>query len=281
MSNKSGKAKKQSLIVSIMFMSAVIVVLTAMIIGVNAVLSIRSVSGTAYSTYEESKDLGYNTEIKSQVQSTIAILQAEYDEFKAGKKTEDEAKRDAKETIRVMRYRDDQSGYFWIDSTDYTLVMHPILTENEGDNRYELKDPNGVMIVQEIVKVCQSPEKGGFNEFYFTKADGVTVAPKIAYSQIFEPWGWIVSTGNYIDDIDQAKKTTQDQLDSMYNGVLIRVGVVFVVAVLIGLIIAYIVGKKIIAPLRKIQSFARRISDGDLTEDINRTDRRRSAAGSE
>lgn len=269
MSNKSGKAKKQSLIVSIMFMSAVIVVLTAMIIGVNAVLSIRSVSGTAYSTYEESKDLGYNTEIKSQVQSTIAILQAEYDEFKAGKKTEDEAKRDAKETIRVMRYRDDQSGYFWIDSTDYTLVMHPILTENEGDNRYELKDPNGVMIVQEIVKVCQSPEKGGFNEFYFTKADGVTVAPKIAYSQIFEPWGWIVSTGNYIDDIDQAKKTTQDQLDSMYNGVLIRVGVVFVVAVLIGLIIAYIVGKKIIAPLRKIQSFAGRISDGDLTEDIN------------
>ncbi len=269
MSNKNRKKKKRSLIVSIMVMSAVIVVLTAVIIGLNAVVSLHSMSGTAYNTYEESKDSGYNTEIKSQVQCTIAILQAEYDKFKQGKKTEEEAKRDAKETIRVMRYRDDQSGYFWIDSTDYTLVMHPILTENEGNNRYELKDPNGVMIVQEIVKVCQSAEKGGFNEFYFTKADGVTVAPKIAYSQIFDPWGWIVSTGNYIDDIDQAKNATRNELDSMYNSVLIRVVIVFILTVLIALVIAYIVGRRIIAPLKTIQSFAGRISEGDLTRDIN------------
>lgn len=83
-----------------------------------------------------------------------------------------QAKEDAKETIRVMRYRDDQSGYFWIDDTDYTLVMHPILSEQEGNNRYELEDQNGIMIIQEIMKVCQSAEKGGYNEFYFTKAGG-------------------------------------------------------------------------------------------------------------
>lgn len=260
--------KKKSLIVSVMIMSAVIVVLTACIIGGNAVLSLRSMSTSAYSTYETAMDEGYKTEIKSQVQSTMAIMQAEYDKYMAGEKTEEEAKYDAKETIRAMRYRDDQSGYFWIDDTDYILVMHPILVENEGNNRYDLEDPNGVMIVQSIVKTCQSPEGGGFNEFYFTKADGVTVAPKIAYSQIFEPWGWIVSTGNYVDDITLAKEDTQKDLDGQYNSMLLRVDVMFVVAILIALVIAFMVARVITAPLRKIQEFAGHISEGDLTTDV-------------
>lgn len=263
------KKKKSSLIVSIMVMSAVIVVLTACIVGANAVLSLRSMTGTSYSTYEEAMDAGYKKEIKSQVQSTIAILQAEYDKYLAGEKTEAQAKNDAKEIIRVMRYRDDQSGYFWIDDTDYILVMHPILVGNEGNNRYELRDPNGVMIVQEILRVCQTPEGGGFNQFDFTKADGVTVAPKIAYSQIFKPWGWVVSTGNYIDDIGEEKEITKNELDGLYNSALMRVDVVFIVAIAIGLAIAFVVGRVITAPLKKIQDFAGHISEGDLTTDVD------------
>ncbi|MCH5267222.1 MAG: methyl-accepting chemotaxis protein [Lachnospiraceae bacterium] len=265
----NSKNKKRSLILSIMLMSAVIVVLTALAIGGNAVMSLRSMTGTANQIYDYAMNQGYNTEIKSQVQSTIAVMQAEYDKFQAGEKTEEQAKYDAKETIRIMRYRDDQSGYFWIDDTDYNLIMHPILVENEGTNRYDLKDPNGVMIIQEVVKVCQTPEKGGFNEFYFTKSDGVTVAPKIAYSQIFEPWGWIVSTGNYIDDIDQAREETSSYLKGIYQKVLMRVDIVFIISILIALIIAYVVAQRIINPLKRIQEFANRISKGDLTTDID------------
>lgn len=261
--------KRKSLIVSIMIMSAVIVILTAIIIGGNAVMSLRSMSDSAYKTYEEAMDEGYNKEIKSEIQGTIAILQGEYDQYLAGEKTEEEAKYDAKETIRAMRYRDDQSGYFWIDDTDYILVMHPILPENEGNNRYELQDPNGVMIVQEIMRVCSTPEGGGYNEFYFTKSDGVTVAPKIAYSQIFEPWGWVVSTGNYTDDIDLEKENTQNELNSLYNSVMTRTIVIFFVAILIGLAIAYVVGRILTAPLKKIQAFAGHISEGDLTTDVD------------
>ena len=261
--------KRKSLIASIMIMSAVIVILTAIIVGGNAVLSLRAMSNLAFETYEEAMDEGYNKEIKSEVQSTIAVIQGEYDQYLAGVKTEEEAKYDAKETIRAMRYRDDQSGYFWIDDTEYILVMHPILPENEGNNRYELQDPNGVMIVQEIMRVCNTPEGGGYNEFYFTKSDGVTVAPKIAYSQIFKPWGWVVSTGNYTDDIDEAKESTQNELNSLYNSVLLRVEIIFVIAILIGLAIAYVVGRKLIAPLKKIQEFAGHISEGDMTTDVD------------
>ena len=102
-------------------------------------------------------------------------------------------KKEAMEILRNARYGEDGEGYFWIDGTDYTLLMHPILSEQEGTNRYDLTDQNGVKIIQNIMKSAEAG--GGYNEFYFTKADGKTVAPKIAYSEEFEPWGWVITTG--------------------------------------------------------------------------------------
>lgn len=263
------KKKTKSLVFAIMRLCTAIAVLTAIVIGGTAILSIRTLSRSAYVAYETTVDEGYQTEIKSQVQSTMAILRDEYAKSQSGEKTVDKAQNDAKEIIRNMRYRDDQSGYFWIDDTEYTLIMHPVLAENEGTNRYTLEDQNGVMIIQEIMKVCQSAEKGGFNQFYFTKADGVTVAPKIAYSEIFEPWGWIVSTGNYIDDMNIEKADMRTYLDNQYKGVLTSVIIVFCIMSVIALIAAYISGKAIVAPLKKIQEFASRIAQGDLTTDVD------------
>lgn len=263
------KKKTKSLVFAIMRLCTAIAILTAVVIGGTATLSIRTLSQSSYVAYETTVDDGYQSEIKSQVQSAIAVLQSEYDKFQAGEKTEEEAKYDASECIRAMRYRDDQSGYFWIDGIDYTLIMHPILTEQEGTNRYDMKDQNGVMITQEVVKICQTPEKGGFNEFYFTKSDGVTVAPKLAYSQIFEPWGWVVSTGNYIDEMNLEKADMREYLDSQYNRMLTWVGVIFCITITAALIAAFISGRTIVAPLKKIQEFASRISEGNLTTDVD------------
>lgn len=266
--SKSNKKNHRSLRWSITILCLVIVSLTAVAIGLNGVISIKQVSNQSYTTYENATNAGYELEIKSQVQCTMTILQNEYDMVQAGTKTEEQAKKDASETIRAMRYRDDQSGYFWIDDTDYTLIMHPILAEQEGNNRRDLEDQNGVMIIQEIMKVCQSSEKGGFNEFYFTKSDGTTVAPKLAYSQIFEPWGWVVSTGNYIDDIQADMADVKNDLKNTYDRLLIRIDIVFVAAVIVAVIIAFLYGKHMVKPLQKIQEFAGRISQGDMTSEI-------------
>ncbi|MCM1182940.1 MAG: cache domain-containing protein [Roseburia sp.] len=263
------KKREKSLIGSLMLLATIAVVVTAFGIGFNAVVTAKSLTQSSFEYYEEAMNDGYRTEIKSQVQSTMAVLQAEYDLYQSGAKTEDEAKYDASETIRAMRYRDDQSGYFWIDDTDYILVMHPILVDKEGDYRYELEDPNGVMIIQEIMKTCQSPEKGGYNEFYFTKADGVTVAPKIAYSQIFEPWGWVVSTGNYTDDIQAAIAEKGSAIDAVYQSSLAKIDAVFAAMVVAALLIAYFYGKRLIRPLKDIQRFANNISEGNLTTQVS------------
>ncbi len=226
-------------------------------------------SKMANSDYEKAKVEGYDAEITSQVQAVLSILQSEYDKVQTGELSEEEAKQEAAEIVRAIRYGDDSSGYFWIDDTDYILVMHPILPEQEGSNRYTLEDQNGIMIIQSIYSVCTSAEKAGFNEFYFTKSDGVTVAPKRAYSAMFEPWNWMISTGNYIDEMEADMKNVK----STIKNTEIRLEVAMVVA---GIIIAVaavfasaVFGGAICAPLTKIQKLADRMAVGDLSSNVD------------
>ena len=159
---------KHSIKTTVKFFFILCVVVMALFVGGFSIISQKQFFTLAEKDYEATKQEGYETEIKSQVEAVIAILQAEYDKVQSGILTENEAKNEAKEIIRSMRYREDGSGYFWIDDTDYNLVMHPILTDQEGSNRLELKDQNGVFIIKEIMKTVQQEEAGGFNEFYFT-----------------------------------------------------------------------------------------------------------------
>lgn len=104
--------------------------------------------------YEESMLDGYSMEIKSQVQGALSVVQSFYDQSQRGELTVEEAKKRAADAVRAMRYRDDASGYIWIDGSDHVLVMHPILTEQEGSNRYDLTDKNGVKVTQNIVSAA-------------------------------------------------------------------------------------------------------------------------------
>ena len=179
-----------------------------------------------------------------------------------GELTEEEAKELAKEAVRSMRYRDDDSGYIWIDGVDYTLVMHPILSEQEGDNRYDMTDQNGVKVTQNVVATAQAG--GGYNSFYFTKSDGVTVAPKVAYSELFEPWGWAVATGNYVDDMEVQIAGAKDEIHTHFRQMLLVYGVTAVVVLAAALAIAAMSGIRITGGIKKVEINLRQAATGDM-----------------
>ncbi len=265
---KEKKRRVKSLKTTLVLVCAALGIVIGVVVGLIGVLTIRNISNDAYDEYAKAMDEGYRTEIKSQVQSVLAILQCEYDKSVAGELTEEEAKQEAAEIVRAMRYRDDAGGYFWIDDKEYTLIMHPILPEQEGNNRYNLEDQNGVMIIQEIMRVCQSADKGGYNEFYFTKSDGVTVAPKVAYSGYFEPWGWAVSTGNYVDDMDAQMQTVKESIAAEFRHSCMLMAICCAVLLVITVVVSFIVGEFLVLPLRRVKDFAVSLSEGDLTSDV-------------
>lgn len=253
---------------SIMLMNLIIVIIVSVLVSAIAIFSLNRTFRESMDVYHSAKLEGYKQEIVSETQSAISMVQMEYDKYKNGEMTEEQAKKRAAEDIRYFRYRDDQSGYFWIDDLDYNLVMHPILTDQEGTNRKDLEDKKGNMIIQMIRKSCTSSRKGGFNEFYFTKADGKTVAPKLVYSQLFEPWGWMLSTGNYTDDMSKEMASTEKSLKAMNDQMVIGMIILMIACIVVSAIVSFKVGKKTVAPLQKIQKFADRMAKGDLRQSI-------------
>jgi Cache domain/Chemoreceptor zinc-binding domain len=118
-----------------------------------------------------------------------------------GKITREEAKRRAIEALRAMRY--DGSNYFWINDMHPTMVMHPMKPELDGKDLSDLKDPKGKTVFVEFVHAARTAD-GGFVAYMWPKPGSNLPVPKLSFVKAFEPWGWVIGTGVYIEDIDAA-----------------------------------------------------------------------------
>lgn len=267
METQTPKQHNKSIATVIVLMLFGLIAAVAIILGFLGIRFLKKSMDQNIATYEKTMYDGYKMEIKSQIQTSIAVIQSYYDRSKSGQMTEAQAKQLAAEDIRNMRYRDDGSGYMWIDDTDYILVMHPILPDQEGNNRFDLTDQNGVKIIQSIMKSAN--EGGGYNEFYFTKADGVTVAPKLAYSEKFEPWGWIVTTGNYIDDMSAEIEANEAVINRQFIQMLIIFAGCVVLLLAIALVLAFFFGRGLASTIQRVEGNLRKIAEGDLSFKID------------
>ena len=111
----------------------------------------------------------------------------------------DEAKLRAAAAIRNMRY--DKVEYFWINDLQDMMVMHPIKPDLEGKKLDQLKDKNGKLLFLEFNKVVNS-KGAGFVEYHWPKPGSEEGVPKTSYVMGFAPWGWVIGSGIYVDDVD-------------------------------------------------------------------------------
>lgn len=265
--------KKSTSLSSVLVITSILIaVVVAYSVGAFAIYHIKSAHQASNENYKVAMYNGYRAEIKSQVQAALSILQGLHEQQQQGILTLEEAQYQGKEIIRDMRYREDKSGYFWIDDKDYILVMHPILTHNEGQNRYTLEDQNGVMIVQSILQACLGPEQSGFNSFYFTKADGVTVAPKLSYSGYFAPWGWAISTGNYVDDMEQQIAEAEQKNEATVKSMLLTMSLSSTTMLIVAaIVISMVILKLAVRPLKILDHNIYDLTEGsaDLTKRLD------------
>ena len=92
----------------------------------------------------------------------------------------------------------------------------------EGTNRMETKDADGYQMVKEIIRVGQEPD-GGYTDYVFPKEGETESSPKRSYSRAFEPFGWVVGTGNYIDD-ETVEKETQAMRENVKTALIAIIG---------------------------------------------------------
>ena len=123
----------------------------------------------------------------------------DYDQqVKSGAMTADEAKKQAIARLGKLRY--EEKEYVWINDLQPVMVMHPYKQELNGTNLGGAKDPTGKPLFLDMVAVCK--DKGcGFVDYKWPKPGADAPVAKTSFVKLYEPWGWIVGSGIYLDDV--------------------------------------------------------------------------------
>ncbi|WP_341708333.1 methyl-accepting chemotaxis protein [Halopseudomonas sp.] len=187
------------------------------------------------------------------VESGLGVIQYFHQQQKNGELTEQQAQQQAASVLQGMRYGGNE--YFWIHSNDLQMVMHPFSTQLVGNSVAEIQDPNGKYLFRDMVAVVKA-ESAGFVEYMWPKPGVTDPVAKISYVAGFEPWGWILGSGIYLDDVsetfwaDMLPKLTVAAL-----GLLLLVG--------INLLIALSVSRPLAHAVSAMHDIA--TGDGDLS----------------
>ncbi|BBO79220.1 methyl-accepting chemotaxis protein [Desulfosarcina widdelii] len=173
---------------------------------------------------------------------------------------------DAKKAIAQLRYGPKGNDYFWINDMTPTMVMHPIKPALDGKDLSQNKDPNGKRLFVEFVNVCR--DKGeGFVDYMWPMPGHQEPVPKLSYVKLFKPWGWVVGTGIYLDDVNRAVADKEAEIASAIaaqrNGLIM---VIVVLLVLTGIGVT-LIGKRITRPIVTASDMLKDIAqgEGDLT----------------
>ncbi len=133
------------------------------------------------------------------VETVHGMLDYYHEEQKAGRMDVATAQKTAIAAIKKLRY--DKNEYFWLNDMKNQMIMHPIKPEMDGTDLSKLKDAKGKEFFTEFI-VLVSKQGAGFVDYYWTKPGSDKPVPKLSYVAGFEPWGWIVGTGIYLEDVD-------------------------------------------------------------------------------
>jgi methyl-accepting chemotaxis protein len=182
-----------------------------------------------------------------------------------GKLPQADAQKAAIQELKSLRY--DKVEYFWINDMSPKMIMHPIKPELDGKELGEMKDPTGNRLFQGFVDVVKA-QGAGFYSYLWPKPGFEQPVSKISYVKGFAPWGWIIGTGIYLDDVDAVFRQTA-QMFAL---------VCFAVFALV-LISAFFIGRSVTRPLTIITNLTDRLASGDSAFEVPYTARKDEVGG--
>ena len=139
--------------------------------------------------------------IRELVNAANGITSQYYLEMSQDLISEEAAKSAAVSQIAHLRYGVDNKDYFWITDMRPVMIMHPYRTDLNDQDLTEFRDPKGKALFVEMVQQIQKNGEGFVNYEWQWMDDSLNIVPKISYVQAFKPWGWIIGTGVYIEDV--------------------------------------------------------------------------------
>ena len=178
-------------------------------------------------------------------------------------------KEKAASAIKKLQYA--KNGYFYIVDYNSFMVSHPD-PKLENKDASDLKDPNGVYIVRDIVKTAREKgDEGGYTSYMWKTPGGDRMQPKLSYSKVLKKWDWIIGTGIYIDDIDVLVAKEREMIKGEISSLLVKNTVIAVIIVMVLLaIVTYFANRYISKPISDLSNGIKDFNN-DLTKKITVT----------
>ena len=160
-------------------------------------------------------------ELGGLVDAAIGVLDAHNKLAQTGALSEEDAKKRALSVISAMRYG--RGDYFFVQSRDFHLLMHPTLPQLVGKPQIDQKDHAGKMFNRELQQQIESKGSGRV-DYLWTKPGSDQPIGKSSVAKLYQPWGFVVGTGVYNDDIRAELGTTMLQAGAVTLALMLALG---------------------------------------------------------
>ena len=188
------------------------------------------------------------------VQVAHSVLAHYHAQEQAGVLTRAQAQAGALSTLKALRYG--QDDYFWVNDFHPRMIMHPFSPQLDGTDISGKTDADGVYMFREMADVARR-DGAGFVNYRWAKPGEEEPSPKISYVQAFKPWGWVVGSGVYTDQITAAVGAAALQLGGMAMLVALGVGLA-----------GWGMGRSVSRPVVALADRMKRLADGDKASPI-------------
>ncbi|NWD26102.1 methyl-accepting chemotaxis protein [Pseudomonas yamanorum] len=189
------------------------------------------------------------------VQTANGILTYYHSLETSGVLTREAAQKQALSVVRGLRYGHDD--YFWINDLTPVMIMHPANPKLDGQNLSAIRDPDGFAVFNEFVILAKAKGAGMVN-YRWPKPGADAPVAKTSYIQLFEPWGWIIGSGVYVDDVQ-----------GEFQGQVWKASMVGLVIAVIMALLVVLIARSIVRPLQQAVNAMGNIASGE--SDLTRT----------
>ena len=238
-------------------------VLTTVCIGSFFIYSRIQESRVQVQQYRQAMEQSVENELKNETQQAISVIDTVYKMQQAGTLTEAQAKKEAADRVRALRY-DDGKGYFWVDTYDGVNVVL-LGRDTEGKSRIDAVDPSGKHFIQEMLANGKK-DGGGFTDLMFAKPNETTPLPKRNYTAAFAPYQWVLGTGVWIDEIDARVAEEEAKNAAAVRSSIGQALACIVVLLLFFVALAVYIGKRIAEPIQFVTEHMSMMAQGDFRE---------------
>jgi len=244
-----------------------VIVLTAFLTVFN-LNQARHIGGGAVASFSSDMEMSKRQELKNYMSLARSSISHLYEQ--SGSANDPEVREQAWEILRQLRFDDSGSvGYFFVSETDGMNLVHGVNQAVEGKNTWDFKDPGGVYFIRELVKAARNG--GGYVSYSWKNSDTGEVAPKLGYAEMLPKWNIVIGTGFWVDGLEKQVAAMDRTVENSLEDAVIGSISTSLVALALIVLLALIVVRSIIRPLKSAVSAMNDIAsgDGDLTRRLD------------